>query len=741
MPRSRERASAGATRTIEDKILYVLRRRAKKGVRLDSLVRAARLSPPEAAELPAQLASLQQRGIVIASRDGLTISLSELSNLVTGTLRIHPDGYGFLATDDRTEQDYYIPRSGIRPAMDRDRVQARVERRRRQFREARIVTVLERAAESVIGTYHAHSRAMVIEPRTMRLPYPVRVVDGRNGGAREGELVVGRIVSYPSDHRGVDVEITTVLGAPGQPKAEIEAILHAHHLPTEFPPDVTAAAERVEATVGESQLAGRVDFREKPFVTIDGENARDFDDAVALERHEAGFRLLIAIADVAHYVRPGGVIDREAAERATSVYFPDRVVPMLPEALSNGICSLNPGVDRLTTTVILDYDRQARLARTAFHHTVIRSVARMTYSEVKAILVEDDQPTRERHSTLVPMLRDMEDLCRLLMRDRRHRGSIDFDLPEAEVVLDLTGRTEAILRAERHIGHQLIEEFMIAANTAVADELKRRSIPSLHRIHEPPAPERVLELSRFLVGLRLPPLPPQPSPKDVQRIVSAAEGRPEERLVNTLLLRSMKQARYWPEPLGHFGLATQSYTHFTSPIRRYPDLVVHRILGELIERGSVSSSSRDTLSKTLDAIAEHSSRRERIAMEAERECVELKKVEFMQDRIGEEFEGHISGVQPYGMFVELKDFFVEGLVHLASLHDDHYEHRERDHSLRGRYTGRLLQLGDPVTVRLLSADSVHRRIDFALVTPELGVPIARVPRRMKKTRAPKRRRP
>jgi ribonuclease R len=738
MPRSRERSSR-TVRGADDKVLHLLRRRAKKGVRITTLARSARLNPAEAAALPALLEELQRRGLIVASRDGQRVALAGAAGLIAGTLRLHPDGYGFLVGDDPNEEDHYIPRSGIRPAMDGDRVLARVQGRRRAG-EARIVDVLERASREIIGIYCSTVRGGAIEPRARNLPYPVQVVEGGDGGARDGDLVSVAIVDYPGRHRGITGRVSVVLGTPGEPGVETDAIIREHELPTAFPVAALEEAGRIAPTVGKAELEGRSDLRDVPFVTIDGENARDFDDAVALLSRDSGSRLLVAIADVAHYVTPGSAIDREAFERGTSVYFPDRVLPMLPEALSNGICSLNPGVDRLTVTVVLDYDRRGRLERADFRRSVIRSAARLTYGQMKAILVDGAADAAQPHAALVPMLRSMEGLCRQLMVARRRRGSIDFDLPEAEVVLDLTGRPEAIVRAERHIGHQMIEEFMIAANTAVADELKRRRIPSLHRIHEPPDPDRILELSRLLAGFGLPVLAPAPTPADVQHVVAAVEGRPEERLINTVLLRAMKQARYAPEPLGHFGLATQSYTHFTSPIRRYPDLVVHRILNEALE-GELSAERREVLAATLAGIAEHSSRRERAAMEAERECVEQKKVELMQEKVGKEFAGHISGVQPFGLFVELQDFFVEGLVHIASLDDDHYEYSARTHALRGRFTGRSLQLGDPVTVRLLRADAIHRRIDFELIAPLADQTIPRRAGRTNGQRRGRQRRP
>jgi ribonuclease R len=743
MGRRRKSTAPPAAEPLDRKLLHLLHRRGRKGVRLGSLARAARLNPSEAADLAARLEELQVQGVIARSRDGHSIVLASAARLVTGTLRLHPDGYGFLVTGTPGEEDYYVPRTGVRPALDGDRVQARVERRRQSV-AARVVAVLERGRTDIVGVYR---REGILESREQNLPYRVRIPKGRSSGAADGDLVVATIVTYPNRHDDIEAEITAVLGQPGDHRTETEAIIRRHCLPTHFPPAVLAEAAGIEQRVRPSDVQERLDLRDIPLLTIDGENARDFDDAVALELRPPVTRLWVAIADVSHYVLPGSAIDQEAAERGTSVYFPDRVLPMLPEALSNELCSLKPGTDRLAMAAALDFDAQGHLEDTEFHRCVIRSVARLTYTEVKALLVDGNEAVQKRYSTLAPMLMQMERLCRMLMAHRRARGSIDFDLPEAEVVLDLTGRTENIVKAERHIGHQIIEEFMIAANSAVARRLLSSRHPCLHRVHEAPDAEKTTELSRFLSGLGLPPLPPEPAPADFQRIVSAAAGRPEERLVNTVLLRSMKQARYATEPLGHFGLATGSYTHFTSPIRRYPDLVVHRTLKEVLAHTKLSAEGRTRRSLALEAIAENSSSRERVAMEAERECIALKKVELMQDKVGQEFGAYISGVQRYGIFVELEDFFVEGLVPIATLGDDHYEHVERAHSLRGRRTGRRYRLGDPVRVRLVGADPTRRRLDFVLVETGEGAEVVASPaapptrRRGSRPRKTSRRRP
>jgi ribonuclease R len=708
----------GAFDTLDDKLFAALRKRRKHGINVRDLPRAARLTPVETELLPERLAHLLHAGILVERKRGREIVLGSALGLVSGRLQAHPDGYAFVISEDRSEPDYYVPRNRLRPAMHGDRVLVRVETSRRGRREARVIDILDRGLEQLVGSYHSMPRGGgVLRPQEERVAYVVRIPPGRSGGARDGDLVVARITRYPTAASDIEAEIGVVLGPASDPRVETEAVIYRYGLPLAFPEPVQTAAAAVPPSVPAAAIEGRLDLRHQPIVTVDGENARDFDDAVGIAEHAAGFRLTVSIADVAHYVPDGGVVDQEAAQRGTSVYFPDRVIAMLPHALSNGICSLNPGVDRLTKTVVMDFDAHGHMQHAEFYASVIRSAARLTYTDVKRILVERDAATCGQYAALVPMLQSMEQLCLLLRQRRSGRGSIDFDLPEAEVILDLTGRPEAIVRAERHIGHQIIEEFMLAANEAVARQLMRHKMPLLYRVHEPPDDDTIAELSRFLAtfGVRLTTPPGGAAPRDFQQVLQTVAGRPEERLISTVLLRSMKQARYAAEPLGHFGLATDHYTHFTSPIRRYPDLVVHRILGELLLAKRLTPERKEAWRARLPAIAEASSRKERVAMEAEREVVDLKKVQFMQDKIGAEFAGFVSGVQPFGLFVELSEFFVEGLVHVSALQDDYYEYDERAHLLRGRHTQRIFRLGDAVRVRVIATDPERRRIDFQIV--------------------------
>jgi ribonuclease R len=461
--------------------------------------------------------------------------------------------------------------------------------------------------------------------------------------------------------------------------------------------------------VAPQDASRRLDLRDVPLVTIDGENARDFDDAVFVEPLGTGFCLTVAVSDVAHYVQEGSPIDVEARARGTSVYFPDRVVPMLPEELSAGICSLKAGEDRLVKAVRLEYESRGRLLGATFHDGVMRSHARLTYTRVRQALVDRDPEVRRELGPLLEPLERAEVLARLLAARRRERGAIDFDLPEAEILLDLRGKPEQIIRAERSIAHQLVEEFMLAANEAVARELARRRLPFPYRGHEAPAPEAVKRLAQFLSGLGVTLDQPFTS-KAAQAVLEKANGRPEQRLIHTVVLRTMRQARYVTEPAPHFGLALETYTHFTSPIRRYPDLVVHRLLDMALRGGG-------RIPPDLAEIAAHASQRERVATEAEREIVQLKKVQLMATRVGEEHDGFVADVAPFGFFVELRDLFVEGLVHVRTLEGDRYELLEAQLALRGRRTRRTFRVGDAVRVRVAGVSVERRQIDLVLAEP------------------------
>jgi len=635
---------------------------------------------------------------------------------VTGRLSCHRDGYGFVIPDDGGG-DLFIPARYLRENLHGDRVRAAVEPRRgRGGREGRIVETLERGVSTIVGRYETSGAAAFVVPDETRITCRIAVPSAARGGARNGQTVVAEITAYPREGRDAAGRVIEVLGRPDDPEVEVLAIVRKHGLPCLFPDEVLAEACAVPGNVTDDDRQGRVDLRHETTVTIDGETARDFDDAVSVTREEGGTILLkVSIADVSHYVKPGSPLDLEALNRGTSVYFPDRCIPMLPEVLSNGICSLNPREERLTVTAGMRFDREGELLEASFYPSVIRSDQRLTYTEVKEILVDRRKETVARHRSLLGDLSTMEELALRLREKRRRRGSIDFDLPEPEIVLDLQGRPESIGRAERNLAHSIIEEFMLAANEAVAAYLEERGVPCLYRVHEPPDPLKLRDLRDFIkpLGLSFRMKGDKVAPEELQRLLAAVDGRPEEKMVNEILLRCMKQARYAAENLGHFGLASPCYLHFTSPIRRYPDLVVHRTLKQVLA-GGMKKREQKALAARMPEIAELTSRRERTAMEAEREIVDLKRLQYMEDRVGEDFDGFITGVASFGFFVELGEFLVEGLVHVTALGDDFYRLLEKQHTLVGEKSGRKYRIGDRVQVRVDAVSRVKRRIELSL---------------------------
>jgi ribonuclease R len=654
---------------------------------------------------------------------------------IRGKLSSHRDGYGFVTPEEGGE-DIFIPQRHMKSAMHGDSVEVRTEQSRMGGgkMEGRITSVVERASSRIVGRYEETRRGAIVIPEETRLNLVIAIPPKGRGKAEDGQQVLVELLSYPIGGRPAEGRIAEILGWPDDPEVEVQSAIRRFELPHVFGKDTLSEAEAIPETVPAEDLAGRVDLRSLPTVTIDGETARDFDDAVSLRREGANFRLWVSIADVSHYVKPGSALDRDAYQRGTSVYFPDRCIPMLPERLSNGICSLNPQVDRLTMTAEMLFDTSGAMLESSFYPSIIKSAARLTYTLVKQIIVDGDKDAATTYQPLVAMLLQMKELALILMQMRKSRGSIDFDLPEAEIVIGLTGLTEGIMRAERNLAHQLIEEFMLAANEAVANHITDKNIPFLYRIHENPDPAKLINFQEFVFGFgyEFALVEDRVNPADLQRLLASASGKPEERMINYALLRCMKQARYAAENLNHFGLASRCYCHFTSPIRRYPDLVVHRILRAalLLDGNKGSKKAQKQLSiatENLSAIAEHTSKRERVAMEAERDIVELKKIQFMQQHLGEEFDGFITGVTGFGFFVELEELFVEGLVHISTLDDDLYSYMESKHSLIGRNRRRVLRIGDKARVKVAAVSPATRRIEFVLKDHTSSTPAPLVP--------------
>jgi ribonuclease R len=699
----------------KEKLVLYLRENPAEPVQFSEIMRFFGVAKAGRAKLKTFMDKLVDDGELLAIK-GNRYTVSGDKVAITGKLSTHRDGYGFV-TPDGGGDDIFVPARFLRENLHGDRVEVRITSCRRDGkREGRIVRTLERGQKRVVGRYEQGENIGRVIPDESRITHDILIHPRGSGTALSGQVVVAEITAYPSGQRSAEGRIIEVLGWPDQADVEALTILRKHDLPDRFPEDALAAAASVPGVIHADDLKGRIDLRERVTVTIDGENARDFDDAVSVQKEGRGaIRLWVSIADVSHYVRPGSPLDREAYLRGTSVYFPDRCIPMLPEELSNGICSLNPYLDRLTVTAEILFDKAGAIMESSFYPSIIRSSARLTYTAVKKILSDNDPQLTDTYSALLEDLKLMETLALCLMEKRKKRGSIDFDLPEPEIILDLQGETLAIIRAERNLAHRIIEEFMLAANEAVASFIEARNIPSLYRVHEPPDPLKIHDFREFIYnfGYEFSMTGDKIRPGEFQRLLEQAEGKPEERMINEVLLRCMKQARYSAENLGHFGLSASCYTHFTSPIRRYPDLVVHRILKEAI-KGKLKEREIQRLGDTLPEIAAHSSRRERVAMDAEREIVELKKMQFMQDKVGEEFDGFITGIMPHGFFVELIDLFVEGLVHVSMLPRDFYQYIEKQHALFGENSRRFFRIGDKVRVKLVNVSLEKKQMDFTL---------------------------
>ena len=650
---------------------------------------------------------------------GARIGLPSRMDLVVGRLSCSAAGYGFVSAERTGEarSDVYIAPLSLKEALHGDRVVARVERVTTRGPEGRIIRVLERAQQRIVGRYEEDVRGGGrVVPFDRRVLQDLFVLPGDQGQAQPGEMVVAEITRPPTASRNPVGRVVEALGRAEDPGVDLAVVMRKHGLPDAFPREVEEEAEGLPEHVRPEDHARRTDFRASTTLTIDPETAKDHDDGVGVERLPGGrWRLCVHIADVAHYVREGSLLDQEGYLRGTSVYFPDRVVPMLPHRLSSRICSLLEGEDRLTQSVVLDLDPGGRVTATEFHDGVIRSSARLSYRQVQGVL-DGDAGLRERFAALAPLIESMDELAKLMRKRRHARGSLDLDLPEPELVLDESGRMVGTRPAERLDSMRLIEEFMLAANQAVATRLAEAGVGALYRVHERPDPERVEEFCQLVssLGYRLPQRElGEVRPEDFQRVLRQIRGRPEEKLVSYLLLRTLKLARYHPENLGHFGLAADIYAHFTSPIRRYPDLQVHRALRRLREGADPAGEAR--IREALPEMGAHLSEMERRAAEAERELIEWKKVRFMADKLGESFAGYVTGVQAFGLFVELEELYVQGLVHVSSMTDDYYRFSEKTHTLKGENTGQAYRLGDRVEVQVVRVDLDRRQVDFALL--------------------------
>jgi ribonuclease R len=684
------------------------------------LSQALRVPREERATFKRHLTSLVADGELLQIR-GNRFGLPEKMDLVVGRLQTNPAGFGFVVPEHAKpgeKQDIYIAASNLTEAMHGDRVVARVERRTERGFEGRIIRILERSQETIVGRFEVDDAGLgYVVPFDRRVLTDVHVPAGQSSSSEPGDMVLVQITRWPTATRGPIGRVAEVLGRIDEPGVDTQIIIRKFGIPDAHSEEPVEEARRLGTQVKERDIKGRTDFRGLTTVTIDGEHARDFDDAITIERLANGnYGLGVHIADVSHYVKEGSALDEEAHERGTSVYFPERAVHMFPAELATGLCSLNPHVDRLVQSCLMEVDRRGNVVRYEMHDGVINSDARMTYTEVNAILTGRDEEAIREYQPLVPMFEQMAELFEILNARRRRRGSIDFDLPEADVILGEDGQIENIVAAERNVAHRLIEEFMLLANETVATHLVEHGMPALHRVHEAPDPKKVEDFEIFIgtLGYSLAAGGHTIKPKHFQKLIDRIKGTPEERPVAALMLRTMQKARYDAASRGHFGLAAEHYTHFTSPIRRYPDLVVHRMLRES-RHGAMVQARRDELEEELPEVARHASEMERRADDAERELLQWKKVRFMADKVGDEFDGYITGVAPFGLFIELVEHYVEGLVHISSMADDYYRFVEQQHILRGENTKKVYRLGDKVGVQVVRVDMERRQVDLGLI--------------------------
>lgn len=704
---------------LKDKILEFMKTEAYKPLTSEDLAEQMELKGTELAELWSVLTQLEKDADIIKTRRD-KYGVPERMNLIVGKLSASNKGYGFVIPDKvkmPNETDVFIPPDAMMTAMHHDRVVARVHCQSGQgkSRDGEIIRIVERANPRVVGTFEASPNFGFVTPDDVRLGNDIFIPKDDKNIIKNGSKVVVEITKWPEKKRSAEGKIIEVLGSKGDTGIEILSIIKRHNLPIEFPAEVQEAAEKAPAAISEDEIAGRRDLRHLPIITIDGEDAKDLDDGVYVERLKNGNHLLgVHIADVSHYVRENTILDKEARERGTSVYLVDRVLPMLPRRLSNGICSLNADEDRLAMSAHMEIDHRGQVVKYEIFPSVIRVIKRFSYTVVRKILVDHDEELIGENQELLKQLEDMERLCRILRERRMRRGAIDFDFPELKVKLDETGKPIEIVKRVRSLAESIIEEFMLVANETVAEHMYKLKVPFVYRVHEEPDSEKMVKLNTLLhtFGQGIPKVD-EVEPGALQKVLMRIAGRPEERIISTVMLRSLKQARYEPQNIGHFGLAATYYTHFTSPIRRYPDLIVHRIIRETFNTGDISAKRREKLTAMLPEITMHSSERERAAAEAERETVSLKTAEYMAQFIGDTFEGIINGVTAFGIFVEL-DNGVEGLVRVSSMEDDYYRYVEEQYSLIGERTRNVYRLGNAVKVILMRVNPEERNIDFVL---------------------------
>ncbi|MCY7766120.1 ribonuclease R [Bacillus inaquosorum] len=724
-----------------DKLLSFMKEEAYKPLTVQELEEMLNITEAEEfKELVKALVTLEDKGLIVRTRSD-RYGIPEKMNLIKGKISAHAKGFAFLLPEDTSLSDVFIPPTELNTAMNGDIVMVRLNSQSSGSRqEGTVIRILERAIQRVVGTYTETRNFGFVIPDDKKITSDIFIPKNGKNGAAEGHKVVVKLTSYPEGRMNAEGEIETILGHKNDPGIDILSVIHKHGLPGEFPADAMEQASSTPDTIDEKDLKDRRDLRDQVIVTIDGADAKDLDDAVTVTKLDDGsYKLGVHIADVSHYVTENSPIDKEALERGTSVYLVDRVIPMIPHRLSNGICSLNPKVDRLTLSCEMTINSQGQVTEHQIFQSVIKTTERMTYSDVNKILVDDDEEMKQKYEPLVPMFKDMERLAEILRDKRMNRGAVDFDFKEAKVLVDDEGAVKDVVIRERSVAEKLIEEFMLVANETVAEHFHWMNVPFIYRIHEEPNAEKLQKFLEFVTtfGYVVKGTAGNIHPRALQSILDAVRDRPEETVISTVMLRSMKQAKYDPQSLGHFGLSTEFYTHFTSPIRRYPDLIVHRLIRTYLINGKVDEATQEKWAERLPDIAEHTSTMERRAVDAERETDDLKKAEYMLDKIGEEFDGMISSVTNFGMFVELPNT-IEGLVHVSFMTDDYYRFDEQHFAMIGERTGNVFRIGDEITVKVVDVNKDERNIDFEIVGMK-GSP--RRPRELDSSRSRKRGKP
>ncbi|MBF8981943.1 ribonuclease R [Lutibacter sp. B2] len=701
----------------KEEILEFIREEAYSPMLDEELVDVFKIEKEEIGDFLKVLDAMEERGEIIKTKKNRYASLERM-NLIAGKLQKHAKGFGFILSEVPEQSDVFISPTDMNGSMHNDRVIARIIKNggTNKRSEGEIIRIVERANTEIVGMFESSKDFGFVIPDDRKIKMDVYIPRNKCKGAKDGDKVVVEVTKWPKAQRNPEGKVIEILGHKDDIGTDIISIIRKYKLPESFPDKVEEEAQRISEIILPEEIKGRKDLRDKTIITIDGADAKDLDDAVSVEILSNGNYLLgVHIADVTHYVGEHTQLNKEALKRATSVYLVDRVIPMLPRKLSNGICSLNPKVDRLTLSVNMEITKEGKVVNQEMYESVIKTAERMTYTDVSDILEKEEPQVMEKYEYLIDNFKTMEELAKILRKKRANRGSIDFDFEESKIILDEAGVPIEIRKAERRVANKIIEEFMLVCNETVAEHFFWAELPFVYRVHEEPNLEKIESFNKFIhnFGYHLKGVTNEIHPRTLQDLLKKVVGTKEERIINTLMLRSLKKARYSAENSGHFGLAAQNYCHFTSPIRRYPDLMIHRIIKEFLH-GDITASRIKKLKPIVEEVAKQSSERERIAVEAERETDDLKMTEYMSHHIGDIFEGIISSVVSFGMFIEL-DNTIEGLVRMSSLIDDYYIYDEENYLLIGERTKKTYRIGDDVKIKVIKADIDQREIDFMIV--------------------------